>query len=64
MLCSSLVQVPAYEAALFNRDGRIPDVAQLQGWIERAWAAGFDVQVRWSLPRGGCNSFVVFDVWR
>jgi hypothetical protein len=46
MLCSSLMRVPAYQAVMFNRDGRIPDIAQLQGWIERAWAAGFDVQVR------------------
>jgi hypothetical protein len=34
-----------YAAALFQGNGEIPDVNGIQAWIEKAWAAGFDVEV-------------------
>eukprot|EP01033_Poteriospumella_lacustris_P011942 gene11942-8525_t len=56
MLCSSLVQLPAYRRALFHgafahiadpaeaaAAVRAMPIATLQRWIERAWQAGFDV---------------------
>jgi hypothetical protein len=45
MLCSSLVRIEEYRLVLFEGDGTIPDVAGVQRWIERAWAAGFDMEV-------------------
>lgn len=43
MLCSALMRVPVFRGVLFNGVGYVPDVPSLQGWIERAWALGFDV---------------------
>jgi hypothetical protein len=52
MLCSSLVRIEEYRLVLFEGDGTIPDVPGVQRWIERAWAAGFDVEVTSSvIPR-------------
>lgn len=45
MLCSSLMRVDEYKAVLFNGTGVVPEIAQLQKWIEKAWQAGFDVDV-------------------
>lgn len=36
-------------AVMFDGSGRVPSVSELQQWIERAWAAGFDVEVTVSL---------------
>lgn len=45
MICSSLFQVPDYRKVLFNGDGKMPTISELQKYIEDAWAAGFDVEV-------------------
>ena len=39
------MRVEAYKTALFNGTGIVPEIAQLQQWIETAWQAGFDVEV-------------------
>lgn len=44
MICSSLFQVPDYRNVLFNGDGKMPTISDLQKYIEDAWAAGFDVE--------------------
>ena len=44
MLLLSLVQVPDYRTLLFTGTGEIPDIHGLQCWIEKAWAAGFDIE--------------------
>ena len=46
MLCSSLMQLDEYKMVLFNKNGDIPDTITMQRWIERAWSAGFDREVR------------------
>ena len=46
MLCSSLMRIPEYKAVLFDGGGVVPNVQKLQGWIEEAWKAGYDVEVR------------------
>ena len=46
MLCSSLIQLPAYRAVMFDGSGRVPDIKGLQHWIEVAWKDGFDTEVR------------------
>ena len=38
-------------AVMFDGSGRVPSVIELQQWIERAWAAGFDAEVCISLRR-------------
>jgi hypothetical protein len=45
MLCSSLMQVPEFKSKLFNGDGIIPGIRDIQLWIEKAWRAGFDEEV-------------------
>ncbi len=45
MLCASLLQLPCYKRILFGGSGELPTVIELQTWIERAWADGFDVEV-------------------
>jgi hypothetical protein len=45
MLCSSLRQIPLYRNSLFNCDGIVPDIEEIQRWIELAWMSGFDVEV-------------------
>jgi hypothetical protein len=44
ILCSALMTVPAYRAVLFGGRGVVPSVRGLQGWIEAAWARGYDAQ--------------------
>ena len=39
------MRVEEYKAVLFNGSGIVPEIAQLQYWIETAWQAGFDVEV-------------------
>ena len=31
---------------MFDGSGRVPSVSELQRWIEQAWMAGFDEEVR------------------
>lgn len=45
MLCSSLLLCPQYGLRMFSGAGEIPDIHGIQSWIEKAWAAGFDVVV-------------------
>ena len=33
----------AYKEALFGGCGYVPDISSLQGWLEVAWKAGFDI---------------------
>lgn len=42
MLSSALIQIPQYRQCLFDGTGRVPDVRELQRYIEAAWADGFD----------------------
>jgi hypothetical protein len=42
MLCSALMRLPEYRRVLFRGDGAVPEVAEVQAAIERAWAAGYD----------------------
>jgi len=45
MLCGALLlSDAAYGKMLFGRDNIIPSVRNIQQWIERAWARGFDVE--------------------
>lgn len=46
MLVSSLMQIEEYRNVLFNGDGIIPTILEIQLWIEKAWQSGFDVEVR------------------
>jgi hypothetical protein len=48
MLCHTLMALPSYRKALFNGTGEVPDVHGLQAWIDKAWDAGFDVEVKYS----------------
>lgn len=50
MLCSSLMQLEEYRQVLFDGSGRIPTIPELQACIEKAWGAGFDIEVRGVLP--------------
>jgi hypothetical protein len=51
MLCHTLMALPSYRKALFNGTGEVPDVHGLQAWIDKAWDAGFDVEVNiYALP--------------
>ena len=43
------MQTPHLKTALFDGSGRIPSLRGIQGWLERAWARGFD--------REGAESF-------
>lgn len=54
ILCSSLVQNDKYRPRLFDGTGRIPEVAQIQKYIELAWDDGFDRPGREHF--GGCLS--------
>jgi hypothetical protein len=45
MMYSSLKHIPLYRNSLFNCDGCIPDVMEIQRWIELAWMSGFDAEV-------------------
>mmetsp|Transcript_31877 Transcript_31877/g.90540 ORF Transcript_31877/g.90540 Transcript_31877/m.90540 type:complete len:522 (+) Transcript_31877:128-1693(+) len=43
LLSSHLILRSAdFKSALFRGDGSVPDIPELQDWLERAWAAGFD----------------------
>eukprot|EP01038_Epipyxis_sp_PR26KG_P008653 gene8653-11696_t len=42
MICSSLLKYPQFYNVLFNGNGKIPSISELQIWIENAWLAGFD----------------------
>eukprot|EP00741_Cyanophora_paradoxa_P012800 tig00020629_g12364.t1 len=44
ILCSWLVRLPEYRPHLFDGSGEIPSLPRLQGYIEAAWRAGFDVE--------------------
>ena len=46
MLCLSLMQRPDFYPKIFDGNGTIPDILGIQRWIERAWEAGFDSEVR------------------
>lgn len=46
MLCSSLMQLEEYRNVLFDGTGVVPEINGIQRWIETAWKAGFDVEVR------------------
>jgi hypothetical protein len=52
MLCLSLNSNPLYKKYLFNGDGKVPDIHGLQGYIERAWDAGFDSAGKSEFPNG------------
>ena len=52
MLLLSLMKCPTYSKLLFSGDGRVPDIYNIQLWIERAWAAGFDAQGAADFPNG------------
>eukprot|EP01126_Amoeba_proteus_P008776 TRINITY_DN13319_c0_g1_i2.p1 TRINITY_DN13319_c0_g1~~TRINITY_DN13319_c0_g1_i2.p1 ORF type:complete len:646 (+),score=100.89 TRINITY_DN13319_c0_g1_i2:861-2798(+) len=42
MVCSYLMQIPAFKKCLFGGCGFIPGVPKIQEWLEKCWAAGFD----------------------
>lgn len=46
MLCSCLMGIPAFKSRLFAGDGIVPPIYHLQKYIEQAWKAGFDPEVR------------------
>ena len=45
MLCSSLMQMKEYADVLFKGSRKVPEIKEIQHWIETAWNAGFDVEV-------------------
>ena len=49
---------------MFNGDGDVPDVHGIQVWLERAWAAGFDIQGKQeTLELAGTNSLLGSDIF-